>query len=162
MAPRQTSSTKLLILLAAAALPTALSVVMLRPFLVPLAHEFQTSVAFVGHPRSAGARQHMSGRCGGGVIDHDPGVDAMPRGEVGGPLYALGEGLDLKQITFADMYPDQVLCGDAALYVDRIALLREELGDHTLLGLYGLGRTQPAGLARLHPRPPWVPVLCRS
>jgi natural product biosynthesis luciferase-like monooxygenase protein len=39
-----------------------------------------------------------------------------------------GKAEDLKQVTFADMYPDRVLCGDPAQCVDRVALLREELG----------------------------------
>jgi hypothetical protein len=39
-----------------------------------------------------------------------------------------GKAEDLKQVTFADIYPDQVLCGDPAQCVDRIALLCEELG----------------------------------
>src|SRR5919108_2891451 len=55
MAPRQASPTWLLILLCAAALPTALSVVMLGPLLVALAHEFQTSVAVVGQLAAATA-----------------------------------------------------------------------------------------------------------
>lgn len=55
MAPRQASPTWLLILLCAAALPTALSVVMLGPLLVALAHEFQTSVAIVGQLAAATA-----------------------------------------------------------------------------------------------------------
>ena len=33
-----------------------------------------------------------------------------------------------KQVTFEQMYPTQVLCGDPAQCVDRIALLQEELG----------------------------------
>jgi hypothetical protein len=40
-------------LLCSAALPTALSVVMLGPLLVALAHEFQTSVAVVGQLAAA-------------------------------------------------------------------------------------------------------------
>ena len=44
-AERQASPTRLLILLCAAALPTARSVVMLGPLLVALAHTFQTPVA---------------------------------------------------------------------------------------------------------------------
>jgi predicted MFS family arabinose efflux permease len=55
MALRQASPTWLLILLCAAALPTALSVVMLGPLLVALAHEFQTSVAVVGQLAAATA-----------------------------------------------------------------------------------------------------------
>jgi predicted MFS family arabinose efflux permease len=55
MAPRQASPTWLLIVLCAAALPTALSVVMLGPLLVALAHEFQTSVAVVGQLAAATA-----------------------------------------------------------------------------------------------------------
>lgn len=56
MAPRQTSPTVLLILLATAGgfLPT-LSVLMLGPLLVDLAHEFQTSVAIVGQFATATA-----------------------------------------------------------------------------------------------------------
>jgi predicted MFS family arabinose efflux permease len=55
MAPRQASPTWLLIVLCAAALPTVLSVVMLGPLLVALAHEFQTSVAVVGQLAAATA-----------------------------------------------------------------------------------------------------------
>jgi MFS transporter, DHA1 family, inner membrane transport protein len=55
MALRQASPTWLLILLSAATLPTALSVVMLGPLLVALAHEFQTSVALVGQLSAATA-----------------------------------------------------------------------------------------------------------
>jgi alkanesulfonate monooxygenase SsuD/methylene tetrahydromethanopterin reductase-like flavin-dependent oxidoreductase (luciferase family) len=39
-----------------------------------------------------------------------------------------GKAEDLRQVTFADIYPDRVLCGAPAQCVDRIALLREELG----------------------------------
>ena len=39
-----------------------------------------------------------------------------------------GRGEALREITFEHMYPTQVLCGDPAQCVDRIALLREELG----------------------------------
>jgi alkanesulfonate monooxygenase SsuD/methylene tetrahydromethanopterin reductase-like flavin-dependent oxidoreductase (luciferase family) len=39
-----------------------------------------------------------------------------------------GRGEALREITFEQMYPTQVLCGDPAQCVDRIALLREELG----------------------------------
>ena len=55
MALRQVSSTWLLIVLSAATLPTALSVVMLGPLLVALAHEFQTSVAVAGQLAAATA-----------------------------------------------------------------------------------------------------------
>src|SRR5882724_884846 len=55
MALRQASPTWLLILLSAATLPTALSVVMLGPLLVALAHEFQTSVALAGQLAAATA-----------------------------------------------------------------------------------------------------------
>ena len=48
MAPHQTSPTVVLILLCSAVFPTALSLLMLGPLLVTLAHEFQTSVAVVG------------------------------------------------------------------------------------------------------------------
>jgi hypothetical protein len=53
-----------------------------------------------------------------------PSVELDPR------QYASWQGKaeDLRQITFADMYPDQVLCGDPAQCVNRIGLLREELG----------------------------------
>lgn len=37
-------------------------------------------------------------------------------------------GEALKRVTFEQMYPDQVLCGDAAQCVDRVALLRDEFG----------------------------------
>ena len=39
-----------------------------------------------------------------------------------------GWGETLREATFEQMYPEQVLCGDPAQCVDRIALLREELG----------------------------------
>ena len=55
MALRHDSPTWLLILLSAATLPTALSVVMLGPLLVALAHEFQTSVALAGQLAAATA-----------------------------------------------------------------------------------------------------------
>jgi len=55
MALRQASPTWLLTLLSAATLPTALSVVMLGPLLVALAHEFQTSVALAGQLAAATA-----------------------------------------------------------------------------------------------------------
>jgi MFS transporter, DHA1 family, inner membrane transport protein len=55
MALRQASPTWLLIVLSAATLPTALSVVMLGPLLVALAHEFQTSVAVAGQLAAATA-----------------------------------------------------------------------------------------------------------
>jgi hypothetical protein len=48
MAPRQASPTALLLLLSAASFLTLVSVLMLGPLLVALAHEFQTSVAIVG------------------------------------------------------------------------------------------------------------------
>ena len=48
MAPRQVSPTVLLILLSTAVFLTLVSVLMLGPLLVGLAHEFQTSVAIVG------------------------------------------------------------------------------------------------------------------
>jgi predicted MFS family arabinose efflux permease len=48
MAPRQVSPTALLLLLSAAVFLTLVSVLMLGPLLVALAHEFQTSVAMVG------------------------------------------------------------------------------------------------------------------
>jgi alkanesulfonate monooxygenase SsuD/methylene tetrahydromethanopterin reductase-like flavin-dependent oxidoreductase (luciferase family) len=34
----------------------------------------------------------------------------------------------LQQVTFDQMYPNQVLCGDVAQCADRVALLREEYG----------------------------------
>ena len=48
MAPRQVAPTVLLLLLSAAVFLTLVSVLMLGPLLVALAHEFQTSVAIVG------------------------------------------------------------------------------------------------------------------
>jgi natural product biosynthesis luciferase-like monooxygenase protein len=39
-----------------------------------------------------------------------------------------GKREGLQQITFEQMYPTQVMCGDASQCVDRIAMLREELG----------------------------------
>jgi predicted MFS family arabinose efflux permease len=48
MAPRQVAPTVLLLLLSAAVFLTLVSVLMLEPLLVALAHEFQTSVALVG------------------------------------------------------------------------------------------------------------------
>lgn len=55
MASRQTSPTVLLILLCGAVFLVTLSVLMLGPLLVPLAHEFQTSVAIVGQLAAATA-----------------------------------------------------------------------------------------------------------
>ena len=55
MALPQASPTWLLIVFSAATLPTALSVVMLGPLLVALAHEFQTSVAVAGQLAAATA-----------------------------------------------------------------------------------------------------------
>jgi DHA1 family inner membrane transport protein len=55
MAPRQVSPTVLLILLCVAAVLVNLSVLMLGPLLVALAHEFQTSVALVGQLAAATA-----------------------------------------------------------------------------------------------------------
>ena len=55
MAPQQTSPTVLLILLGAAVFLPAVTVLMLGPLLVTLAHEFQTSVAVVGQLVSATA-----------------------------------------------------------------------------------------------------------
>ncbi len=55
MALPHASPTWLLIVLSAATLPTALSVVMLGPLLVALAHEFQTSVAVAGQLAAATA-----------------------------------------------------------------------------------------------------------
>ena len=37
-------------------------------------------------------------------------------------------GEALKQVTFEQMYPDQVLCGDPAECVERVALLQEQFG----------------------------------
>jgi hypothetical protein len=37
-------------------------------------------------------------------------------------------GEALKRVTFDQMYPAQVLCGDAAQCVERVALLQEEFG----------------------------------
>jgi MFS transporter, DHA1 family, inner membrane transport protein len=55
MDPRQTSPTVLLILLCAAVFLPAVTVLMLGPLLVALAHEFQTSIALVGQLVSATA-----------------------------------------------------------------------------------------------------------
>ncbi|HSX79305.1 MAG TPA: MFS transporter, partial [Candidatus Saccharimonadia bacterium] len=55
MASQQTSPTVLLILLGAAVFLPAVTVLMLGPLLVTLAHEFQTSVAVVGQLVSATA-----------------------------------------------------------------------------------------------------------
>jgi predicted MFS family arabinose efflux permease len=55
MAPRQISSTVLLILLCTAVFLPSVAVLMLGPLLVALAHEFQTSVALVGQLASATA-----------------------------------------------------------------------------------------------------------
>jgi hypothetical protein len=55
MVLHQASPTWLLIVLSAATLPTALSVMMLGPLLVALAHEFQTSVAVAGQLAAATA-----------------------------------------------------------------------------------------------------------
>jgi hypothetical protein len=55
MALHQASPTWLFIVLSAATLPTALSVVMLGPLMVALAHEFQTSVAVAGQLAEATA-----------------------------------------------------------------------------------------------------------
>ena len=62
MALRHDSPTWLLILLSAATLPTALSVVMLGPLLVALAHEFQTSVALAGQRAAATWVAHLHER----------------------------------------------------------------------------------------------------
>jgi predicted MFS family arabinose efflux permease len=55
MEPRHVSPTALLMLLCAAAFFTNLSVLMLGPLLIGLAHEFQTSVAVVGQLAAATA-----------------------------------------------------------------------------------------------------------
>ena len=55
MAPRQASPTALLLLLSAASFLTLVSVLLLGPLLVALAHEFQTSVAIVGQLAAATA-----------------------------------------------------------------------------------------------------------
>jgi DHA1 family inner membrane transport protein len=55
MDPRQASPTVLLILLCVAAVPTALSLLMLAPLLMDLAQAFETSVAVVGHLAAATA-----------------------------------------------------------------------------------------------------------
>ena len=55
MASRQASPTVLLILLCVAVFLVNLSVLMLGPLLVALAHEFQTSVAIVGQLAAATA-----------------------------------------------------------------------------------------------------------
>jgi predicted MFS family arabinose efflux permease len=55
MAPRQISSTVLLILLCTAVFLPSVVVLMLGPLLVALADEFQTSVALVGQLASATA-----------------------------------------------------------------------------------------------------------
>jgi len=50
-------------------------------------------------------------------------------------------GAHLKQVTFEQMYPDRVLCGTPAQCVDRIGMLREELGIthfHVYMDLGGL------------------------
>jgi hypothetical protein len=39
-----------------------------------------------------------------------------------------GKREGLQQVTFEQMYPTQVMCGDASQCVDRIGMLREELG----------------------------------
>jgi alkanesulfonate monooxygenase SsuD/methylene tetrahydromethanopterin reductase-like flavin-dependent oxidoreductase (luciferase family) len=53
-----------------------------------------------------------------------------PSEELDPAQYASWQGREegLRQVTFEQMYPAQVLCGTPAQCVDRIALLREELG----------------------------------
>ena len=61
---------------------------------------------------------------------HFVGSLLAPSAELDPTQYASwqGRGEALREITFEEMYPDQVLCGDPAQCVDRVALLREELG----------------------------------
>jgi alkanesulfonate monooxygenase SsuD/methylene tetrahydromethanopterin reductase-like flavin-dependent oxidoreductase (luciferase family) len=66
-----------------------------------------------------------------------------PPEEISGAQYEswkrLGE--NLKHVTFEQMYPDRVLCGDPAQCVERIAMLQEELGIthfHVYMNLGGL------------------------
>jgi natural product biosynthesis luciferase-like monooxygenase protein len=56
-----------------------------------------------------------------------------PPDEISGSQYQAWKqlGSHLQNVTFEQMYPKQVLCGDAAQCIERIALLQEELGiDH--------------------------------
>jgi alkanesulfonate monooxygenase SsuD/methylene tetrahydromethanopterin reductase-like flavin-dependent oxidoreductase (luciferase family) len=61
---------------------------------------------------------------------HFVGSLLAPSEELHTEQYASWQGRseEIKQITFEHMYPDQVLCGDPAQCVDRVGLLREELG----------------------------------
>jgi natural product biosynthesis luciferase-like monooxygenase protein len=64
---------------------------------------------------------------------HFVGSLVAPPEEIAGSQYEAWKqlGSHLRHVTFEQMYPNQVLCGDAAQCVDRIGLLREELGlDH--------------------------------
>ena len=66
-----------------------------------------------------------------------------PPEEMGGEQYEAWKrfGANLRRVTFEQMYPERVLCGDTALCVDRIAMLQEELGIthfHVYMDLGGL------------------------
>ncbi len=66
-----------------------------------------------------------------------------PPEEISGAQYESWKrfGENLKHVTFEQMYPDRVLCGDSAQCVERIAMLQEELGIthfHAYMNLGGL------------------------
>jgi natural product biosynthesis luciferase-like monooxygenase protein len=66
-----------------------------------------------------------------------------PPEEMVGEQYAAWRrfGENLKRVTFEQMYPERVMCGDPAQCVERIAMLREELGIthlHVYMNLGGL------------------------
>ena len=66
-----------------------------------------------------------------------------PPEEMGGEQYAAWRrfGENLKHVTFEQMYPERVLCGDPGQCVERIAMLQEELGIthfHVYMNLGGL------------------------
>ena len=70
-------------------------------------------------------------------------VKLPPPEEMGGEQYEAWKrfGANLRRVTFEQMYPERVLCGDTALCVDRIAMLQEELGIthfHVYMDLGGL------------------------
>jgi alkanesulfonate monooxygenase SsuD/methylene tetrahydromethanopterin reductase-like flavin-dependent oxidoreductase (luciferase family) len=66
-----------------------------------------------------------------------------PPEEIAGVQYEAWKrfGENLKHVTFEQMYPERVLCGDPGQCVERIAMLQEELGIthlHVYMNLGGL------------------------
>ena len=66
-----------------------------------------------------------------------------PSEEIAGTQYEAWKrfGENLKHVTFEQMYPERVLCGDPGQCVERIAMLQEELGIthlHVYMNLGGL------------------------